>query len=130
MDAGAETQSLDCVLRNKSVSASRCIPPDSPRRISSYKKPSRCSPLDLNEFPSRFRELASGISRPIGLEKISLRGCGLRGCSSVGRAPDLHSGGRRFDPDQLHQFDWASSSGGLAARRVNHVRTSDKGEAW
>jgi hypothetical protein len=27
-----------------------------------------------------------------------------RGCSSAGRAPDLHSGGRRFDPDQLHQF--------------------------
>ena len=26
------------------------------------------------------------------------------GCSSAGRAPDLHSGGRRFDPDQLHQF--------------------------
>ena len=26
-----------------------------------------------------------------------------RGCSSAGRAPDLHSGGRRFDPDQLHQ---------------------------
>ena len=25
------------------------------------------------------------------------------GCSSDGRAPDLHSGGRRFDPDQLHQ---------------------------
>ena len=28
----------------------------------------------------------------------------IRGCSSVGRAPDLHSGGRRFDPDQLHQM--------------------------
>ena len=27
-----------------------------------------------------------------------------RGCSSAGRAPDLHSGGRRFDPDQLHQW--------------------------
>ena len=27
---------------------------------------------------------------------------GYWGCSSVGRAPDLHSGGRRFDPDQLH----------------------------
>ena len=27
-----------------------------------------------------------------------------RGCSSVGRAPDLHSGGRRFDPCQLHKF--------------------------
>ena len=25
------------------------------------------------------------------------------GCSSIGRAPEWHSGGRRFDPDQLHQ---------------------------
>ena len=29
------------------------------------------------------------------------------GCSSAGRAPDLHSGGRRFDPDQLHQIEAA-----------------------
>ena len=28
----------------------------------------------------------------------------VRGCSSVGRAPVLQAGGRRFDPDQLHQF--------------------------
>jgi hypothetical protein len=39
-----------------------------------------------------------------------------RGCSSVGRAPDLHSGGRRFDPDQLHHLssfpgNLSSSSG-------------------
>ncbi len=27
-----------------------------------------------------------------------------RGLSSAGRAPDLHSGGRRFDPVRLHQF--------------------------
>ena len=27
----------------------------------------------------------------------------IRGCSSAGRAPDLHSGGRRFDSCQLHQ---------------------------
>ena len=27
----------------------------------------------------------------------------LWGRSSVGRAPDLHSGGRRFDPVRLHQ---------------------------
>src|SRR5258708_2655631 len=26
------------------------------------------------------------------------------GCSSVGRAPESHSGGHRFDPVQLHQF--------------------------
>ncbi len=26
----------------------------------------------------------------------------LRGCSSAGRAPGLQPGGRRFDPDQLH----------------------------
>ncbi len=25
------------------------------------------------------------------------------GCSSAGRAPALQAGGRRFDPDQLHQ---------------------------
>ena len=29
----------------------------------------------------------------------------MRGRSSAGRAPDLHSGGRRFDPDRLHQSD-------------------------
>ncbi len=57
-----------------------------------------------------------------------------RGCSSAGRAPDLHSGGRRFDPDQLHQFGsmnptWACSSGGIAGRRFEQVRTPDKGEA-
>ena len=27
-----------------------------------------------------------------------------RGLSSAGRAPDLHSGGHRFDPDRLHQL--------------------------
>ena len=25
-------------------------------------------------------------------------------CSSAGRAPDLHSGGQRFDPAQVHQY--------------------------
>ena len=25
------------------------------------------------------------------------------GCSSIGRAPALQAGGRRFDPDWLHQ---------------------------
>ncbi len=28
--------------------------------------------------------------------------CTHRGLSSAGRAPDLHSGGHRFDPDRLH----------------------------
>ncbi len=35
---------------------------------------------------------------------LSVLRVSIRGCSSAGRAPDLHSGGRRFDPDQLHQF--------------------------
>ncbi len=26
----------------------------------------------------------------------------MRGCSSIGRAPALQAGGRRFDPVQLH----------------------------
>jgi hypothetical protein len=50
--------------------------------------------------------------RPIGLDYIYTLLLIIRGCSSVGRAPDLHSGGRRFDPDQLHQ---AGSGSGLAA---------------
>src|SRR5690606_14732654 len=39
----------------------------------------------------------------------------VRGCSSVGRAPDLHSGGRRFDSCHLHQkfpatWSWVAAS--------------------
>src|SRR3954447_5770805 len=56
--------------------------------------------------------LVTGSSRPIGLDYILAReqsgmvapGTEQRSCSSAGRAPDLHSGGRRFDPDQLHQL--------------------------
>ena len=35
----------------------------------------------------------------------------IRGCSSVGRAPALQAGGRRFDPDQLHHSRACSSGG-------------------
>jgi hypothetical protein len=31
-----------------------------------------------------------------------------RGCSSIGRAPALQAGGRRFDPVQLHQVEGAA----------------------
>src|ERR1022692_747475 len=50
-------------------------------------------------------ELVLVVPRSTGLDSnFSFGGCSsARGCSSVGRAPDLHSGGRRFDPDQLHQ---------------------------
>ena len=34
--------------------------------------------------------------------------CGaVRGLSSAGRAPDLHSGGQRFDPARLHHLNSA-----------------------
>ena len=45
-----------------------------------------------------------------------------RGCSSAGRAPDLHSGGHRFDPVQLHQN---GTGDGPVAQLVEH--TPDKG---
>ena len=48
-------------------------------------------------------------------------GRSLRGCSSAGRAPDLHSGGRRFDPDQLHQFRASTPRVGREARAVYEV---------
>ena len=36
----------------------------------------------------------------------------FRGISSVGRAPDLHSGGQRFEPAILHQtYKYKSMSG-------------------
>ena len=43
--------------------------------------------------PLRRRSPSTGVGRPID----------TRGCSSVGRAPALQAGGRRFDPVQLHQ---------------------------
>ena len=46
------------------------------------------------------------ICRPYGLASSSLAGSMVmknrRACSSAGRAPDLHSGGHRFDPVQVH----------------------------
>ena len=45
-------------------------------------------------------ELVLVVTRSTGLDSNF-----FRGCSSAGRAPDLHSGGRRFDPDQLHQIE-------------------------
>ena len=53
----------------------------------------------------------------------------LGGCSSAGRAPDLHSGGRRFDPDQLHQWEaaakhWTPKTGcfDLSIRKLRRSR--------
>ena len=69
------------------------------------------SDLHLENMRSRYgiRELVSGPSvqsASIIISRLEREGFSrlLRGCSSAGRAPDLHSGGRRFDPDQLHQF--------------------------
>lgn len=49
----------------------------------------------LSQLP--FTQLFAG-SNPVSAAKVSW------GCSSVDRAPDLHSGGRRFESDQLHQI--------------------------
>ena len=72
--------------------------------------------------------------RPIGLDYILLRvgvfaerrrrQLQIRGCSSAGRAPDLHSGGRRFDPDQLHQFDLLN---GMSLRAFQRGEDSNNG---
>src|SRR6185312_9353896 len=40
---------------------------------------------------------------PVNRRPGSKKAHGGRGCSSVGRAPALQAGGRRFDPVQLHQ---------------------------
>ena len=85
--------------------------------------PSSCS--EILEVFSVVRQLAWWALHPIGLDLIPACEAAFgstdiwytegrrraepefinyRGCSSAGRAPDLHSGGRRFDPDQLHHW--------------------------
>jgi hypothetical protein len=56
--------------------------------------------LDLDFLPEK-RLVLTYVERALTGRVVSAT---PRGCSSAGRAPDLHSGGRRFDPDQLHQF--------------------------
>ena len=73
-----------------------------------------------------FSEKAVGLSHGFCIQLASIRFPAALarlkwGCSSAGRAPDLHSGGRRFDPDQLHQFIL-----GLLLSWLE--RTPDKGE--
>jgi hypothetical protein len=73
--------------------------------------------------PSMIIELVSVIPRSTGLDSNF-----FRGCSSAGRAPDLHSGGRRFDPDQLHQAFGHTAAGFWSAQRfISVVRGSEMG---
>ena len=73
-----------------------------------------------SKCPGLLLKVSEVVRVAVGLEPMVLHPVGLdlnqapviqpgankskRGCSSAGRAPDLHSGGRRFDPDQLHQL--------------------------
>ena len=56
-----------------------------------------------------------------------------RGCSSIGRAPALQAGGRRFDPVQLHQFqvsgigDQASEEAARCGTRRQEIRRQRRG---
>ncbi len=61
------------------------MPPTHPATHGAGPFPSRC--FLRNHLPGFGPELAKQV----------------RGLSSVGRAPDLHSGGQRFDPARLHQ---------------------------
>src|SRR5262249_11440936 len=53
--------------------------------------------------PTNLRRAASADT-PL-LLRMPWAGAGIRGHSSVGRAPALQAGGRRFDPVWLHQRD-------------------------
>ncbi len=57
----------------------------------------------------RSKGLITGVEQPLG-EIVAFLGAGGMGevyraetVAQLGRAPESHSGGRRFDPDQLHQ---------------------------
>jgi hypothetical protein len=54
----------------------------------------------------------------------------MRGHSSAGRAPDLHSGGRRFDPVWLHQLQSKTTVGGVEVLVREKKRFSNVIAAW
>ena len=82
----------------------------------------KVSSRDLRPFNPKGARTHREGSRARALRKTSSWGVVLRalrpwGCSSVGRAPEWHSGGRRFDPVQLHQH--RRSRGELRIFRVH-----------
>ena len=44
------------------------------------------------------KKVAKIVTSKVSMELL------VGGCSSVGRAPQWHCGGHRFDPGQLHHF--------------------------
>ena len=49
-----------------------------------------------------------------------------RGCSSAGRAPALHAGGHRFEPDHLHQILGGSKLMAYA-NNLNYIKRNPEG---
>lgn len=47
------------------------------------------------------------------------------GCSSIGRAPALQAGGRRFDPVQLHQLSPSRLRAGTVFSAAHAVRNAE-----
>src|SRR6266508_5468805 len=77
---------------------------------------------DANGFEVREGHQAPGASEPIMSERVEeftsrVLFCAAFawGCSSAGRAPEWHSGGRRFDPVQLHQLVASARLGSASA---------------
>ena len=57
---------------------------------------------DRPHIPSHTGTERPRIARWHGASRSPATGSAKRGLSSAGRAPDLHSGGHRFDPGRLH----------------------------
>lgn len=82
---------------------------------------------------ARSRDLQPGAASGCFLRKplSRTRFCVAKpwGLSSAGRAPDLHSGGHRFDPDRLHQrlFGAAKKASGRPAAEVLRSKTLESG---
>src|SRR5665213_1754928 len=74
--------------------------PEGPRRRASGRQSGPVGSDSKETRPSKVPARREVKAIPGHLSEAKQSG----GCSSVGRAPDLHSGGRRFDPDQLHQM--------------------------
>ena len=62
---------------------------------------SRAAPQPLAAGPARAPPNVAGVRSHLRASPVRRS---KRGLSSAGRAPDLHSGGRRFDPVRLHHL--------------------------
>ena len=100
---------------------------DRERRLCSNRRSGRCLTLfALCRLHRAFPLSAFPLETPAGFGlhvRFAFGEATLWGLSSAGRAPDLHSGGQRFDPARLHHSQFAKRIGGTRRQLIAQQST-------